>query len=148
MSRYIGRLGVRILSGICTGLITGTYRALGDKGLKMMIKKNWHTIPSILYALEHGVSPEVPKSDRNVLEAYWMRIRPVVNRLLREAERIVSRIPREEIERGIDDWWVKRRLEEKAPEILERIKSIEGGMEWLRQESVILREFLMGRRKF
>ena len=148
MSKYIGRLGVRILSAVCTGLITGTYRALGDKGLELMIEKNWHTIPSILYALEHGVSPEVPKSERRVLEGYWKRIRPVVTRILEEAERIVSRIPREEIENGIDDWWIKRRLEERAPEILEKIKSIDGGMEWLREESIILREYLMGRRKF
>ena len=130
------------------GALSGVFRAVGPKGITIMIKRRWHVLPSVLYAASHkpDYPPELTPEEVAELERFRLTLMKTIIPALGMAKTIASRFPPEVIEQKITAEWILKKLEERHPGIAKAIKDHgEEGMRWLEEEALILRNFLLGR---
>jgi len=146
--RRAGKLGNKLFEATLNGLVSGSFRAVGPKGIQLMIKNNWHTIPMILYALTNN-SPKYPKelSEKEIAKLENMRrnLARMVLPVLGMARRIAANFPPELVEQKITGEWLMQKLEEKHPQIAKIVKEQENWQKWINEEAVIIRLYLIGR---
>jgi len=141
----IGSLSMKVLESALNGAISGVFNAVGPKGVKIMIERRWHVLPSILYALSKkpDYPPDLSESEIRKLESMRKNLIHVVVPLLQMVKVIASRFPPEVIEQKLTGQWILDKLGKRHPEIVEVIKNEEGGIEWIEEEAEIIKKFLL-----
>ena len=144
------RITFKLLEGALNGLISGVFNSFGPRGVRILIEKDLHTIPSILYALsrrpnyeELGLTPEEVEKLEHMRHSL---LRKTVLPIMGLARKIASQFPPEAVEQKVTAEWIYGKIKKRHPEIAEIIDEHgEKGWKWLDKEAKIIVKYLTGK---
>lgn len=145
---------LRIASAMLRATVRGAVRTLfqyfGPDAIRVLIRNDWHILPMFLATVEGRPwsYPEwMTREEIQRMEEIRRSMAPVAGAVLTTLYSLAKVFPEDEIRRGLDGAWLRRRLRETLPEILRVIDETPGGDKWLEEEARLWREFLLASRR-
>ncbi|MHA1506379.1 MAG: hypothetical protein ACTSR0_04220 [Candidatus Asgardarchaeia archaeon] len=148
----IGSLSLKAVESAINGVISGAYKAVGKKGIILLIENDVRTLDLILRAVMMSASQlqsqlkeslsNLPDVQKEKLARVIVAVQKTVIPALAVARNVAQRLPDSVLD-GIDGEWILRRLKKWHPEIAKVIKEHPKGMEWLEKEAELIRAYLL-----
>lgn len=151
--RFAGKLGLAVLDGAVEGVISGALKAVGTKGLELMIDHDYYIVESIFYSarhqfdynsLERGVQLSADEAAK--LESLRAGMMKTVLPLLGMVRFVASKFPVKAVEAKLTPEWFLEKGNRRFPVLVRAVnKKGDKGRKWLERQVKEIREYSVGR---